>query len=341
MNLLRIGFERLRRNGLKATFRKTLSFIADRTWRRMSLLEKKVTALERRSFDLGLDSLGGKIDYRLLRLEVLQHYADQRRLALLDDEQRKVLQTLGEGKEMETLPRRFPMFPVSEVDISETIRIEKDPSSELYYWDFLGKKLYMAYDYDLALLMAKGLYGEFFTDTPHKYLEPEKDGVDVPNGAVLADVGAAEGAFGMMFIDRCRKLYLFDNEQYWIENLRKTFAPYKDKVEIVKGTVGDGPNDIRLDDFFKNKEAPDFIKMDIEGYEPFAVRGMEGLLRSDNPLTLLICTYHRQGDWDYFYDMLHEKFNITSSSGYFWNVPDPAPPFFRRGVMRAVKKIQQ
>ena len=187
--------------------------------------------------------------------------------------------------------------------------------------------------------MATNLYREFFTDNPHRYLKPEDDGVDVPEGAIIADVGGAEGLFGVLFIDRCKKLYVFESEQSWINLLEKTFAPYKNKVAIVKGTVGNRNEDIKLDDYFVDKEKPTFVKMDIEGYEPFALDGMKKIINSDDPLTMLICTYHRQSDWDNFYELLHEKFTITSSEGYFWFMPDPVPPFFRHGVMRAVKKI--
>lgn len=199
----------------------------------------------------------------------------------------------------------------------------------------------MWHDYDNAYRMATNLYREFFTDNPHRYLKPEDDGVDVPEGAIIADVGGAEGLFGMTFIDRIKKLYVFESEPHWISKLEKTFAPFKDKVVIVQGTVGDRPEDIRLDDYFADKEKPTVVKMDIEGYEPFALNGMTDLINSDDPLTMLICTYHRQSDWNDFYGRLHERFTITSSEGYFWFMPDPMPPFFRHGVMRAVKNTSK
>ena len=205
--------------------------------------------------------------------------------------------------------------------------------------ELADKKIYMSADYNTALGSANLLHWEFFEDSPHRYLEPEKDGIDVPEGAVLADVGAAEGLFAMLFVERCKKIYLFESDKRWITLLEKSFAPYRDKVEIVEGTVGDGPSDIKLDDFFKDKEPPTFVKMDIEGYEVVALRGMNDMIHSEAPLSMLICTYHRQSDWDDFYELLHDRFDITSSSGYYWHMPDSCPPFFRHGVMRARKRI--
>ena len=158
-------------------------------------------------------------------------------------------------------------------------------------------------------------------------------------GGVLYDVGAAEGLFSLLLVDKCKKIYLFENDHRWMKCLNMTFAPYKDKVEIISKTVGDGQNGMCLDDFCEDKEFPGIIKMDIEGYEASALRGMDKLLDSNNDLTMLICTYHRQDDWDQFEKLLKNKgFNVSPSDGYFWHMPDPMPPFFRHGIMRAVRE---
>lgn len=82
------------------------------------------------------------------------------------------------------------------------------------------------------------------------------------------------------------------------------------------------------------------IKMDVEGAEGAVLRGMGELLYDNNPLTLFICTYHRQEDWDRYYEMLKGRYRISHSKGYYWNVQDPHPPFFRRGIMRAEKIVK-
>ena len=337
-----------RYDSMKETFERRINELGQElsaVRQRYESMERTASYLSLRNSELGFDQLGGRVDLRLTRLEILQYYANLERYNALDDVQKDILRYL-EDEELQSLPRKFPVFPRMDKrhpifppkpDESPKILMRQDGS--LWVWEISGKRVYMSENYDASFSLARNLYREFFEDSPHKYLEPEKDGVDVPEGAVLADVGAAEGLFSMLFVERCKKVYLFENDQNWIERLQKTFAPYMDKVEIVRGTVGNGPNDVNLDSFFKDKEPPSFIKMDIEGYEVEALRGMDGIINSDSPLSMLICTYHRQSDWDDFYGLLHERFDITSSPGYYWHMPDPFPPFFRHGVMRARKRL--
>lgn len=350
MGLIQKGMKHLFSHGWKKTVRKVFRYLADdgskarldALERRVDDLERNVSALWSRNSELGFDELGGRIDYRLTRLEILQYYASAEKNERLDDNQKDILRYLQEDY-FKGLPRKFPVFSINETGSKPQVSVSKvsvKQEGALWFWDFSGKKIYLGENQDAALDSAGALYHEFFEDSPHRYLEPEKDGIDVPEGAVLADVGAAEGLFGMLFVERCKKIYLFESEQCWIDLLKKTFAPYMDKIEIVKGTVGDGPSDIKLDDFFKDKEPPTFVKMDIEGYEVAALKGMTEIIHSNNPLSMLICTYHRQSDWDDFYELLHDRFEITSSPGYFWHMPDPFPPFFRHGVMRARKKME-
>jgi FkbM family methyltransferase len=47
-----------------------------------------------------------------------------------------------------------------------------------------------------------------------------------------------------------------------------------------------------IDSFFAHNESPTFIKMDIEGMEPDALRGAEETIRAHAP-TLAVCVYHR------------------------------------------------
>ena len=178
-------------------------------------------------------------------------------------------------------------------------------------------------------------------NTPHRYIDTDYDGIAFPDDAVLLDIGAAEGYFGVKHYDKCKKVYFFECDQRWLRYLRKTCEPL-DKAEIVEGFVGDTTNSIRLDKFFENiNERPTIIKMDVEGAEGAVLRGMGNLLFDENPLTLLICTYHRQEDWDRYYEMLKGHYRISHSKGYYWNVQDPHPPFFRRGILRAEKILDK
>jgi hypothetical protein len=56
------------------------------------------------------------------------------------------------------------------------------------------------------------------------------------------------------------------------------------------------------------------------------------------PMQLAVCLYHRQEDEVAYTDMLKEYFTLSFSSGYYWQMPDPRPPFFRHGVLRATRR---
>ncbi|MBD5456948.1 MAG: FkbM family methyltransferase, partial [Lachnospiraceae bacterium] len=62
-----------------------------------------------------------------------------------------------------------------------------------------------------------------------------------------------------------------------------------------EGETGDFVEVTALDAFFQNREAPTFIKMDIEGAEREALAGAEQLIRSHKP-KLAICAYHKVED---------------------------------------------
>ncbi|MBE6100797.1 MAG: FkbM family methyltransferase [Selenomonas ruminantium] len=310
---------------------------------RIENLEKRLSWMENRyNNELEFRQLGGRIDFRLIRLEMLSYYHNKGRYWQLDETQRRLLDdvedNLLKNQGRHFFKERYFEEPVSMSPQHNPIVIEEKDG--LFYWSIRGGQVFLSKERKHAEQIAGGLYREFFQPSPHNYFDLETGfTVDsIPEGAVVADVGSAEGLFGMLLVQKAKKVYLFENSSYWMPMLEKTYAPYKDKVEIVQGTVGDGAGDIRLDDFFRDREKPTLVKMDVEGYEASVLRGMRGLISSPDMMTMLICTYHRQEDWPHFYDLLKDNFEITSSPGYYWHMPDPMPPFFRHGVMRAVKK---
>jgi hypothetical protein len=304
----------------------------------------------------GIQRINGKLDERLTRLEVLIYYSKNSNYNLLDSDQQDFINKLwldfnyGIHKNTVFPPDNYfastnPSLPSLTIEgylEDDIIPAVLQDNNSNYYVLVNGHKLFLP---NYGKEWCQGFINNTFStiiasNSPHTYLRPQDDGVDVPQGAILADIGAAEGLFGIKYIDRCKKIYFFECDPLWLSILYKTCKPFGDKIEIVEGFVGDQPGNINLDHFFtQRKEYPNFIKMDIEGAEGCALRSMHELLSNELPLTLLICTYHRQEDWNNYYKILCERFTITSSNGYYWHIQNMYPPFLRRGVMRAVKKL--
>jgi len=59
-------------------------------------------------------------------------------------------------------------------------------------------------------------------------------------------------------------------------------------IEPVHATVGDGPGELRLDDWVESAGfAPGFVKIDIEGAEISALRSAERLLSGSRPALIV------------------------------------------------------
>ena len=96
-----------------------------------------------------------------------------------------------------------------------------------------------------------------------------------------------------------------------------------------------------LDDYVKhNSLIPNLIKMDIEGEEVNAIKGLEETINSTNNITLLLCTYHNLEDELQLNKILSSSFEIEMSDGYMiWEGEEGwKPPYFRKGIMRAFKR---
>lgn len=310
------------------------------------IFENRVFDLDWMKARLVLDNIGSRLDKRLIRLEILQYYSIEDNYLKLDDEQKQILKNIQSENDLG--------FRIFQEDKYYEVERDKIPDSytekglledeEGYYCIVNEQKLYFGRDKSMALHMLKGFYMHYESDNPHKYISPEDDGIDIPNEAIIADVGACEGYFGIKYLKNSKKTYFFECDDNWIIQLKKSLANVSN-AELVSGMVGDKETGICLDDFFANRDNPTVLKIDVEGMELAVLRGAKELIDKNQELLILIATYHRQEDWQRIEDILnpdkeHPRFKISHSNGYYWHIPDAKPPYFRRGIMRAERIIE-
>lgn len=176
--------------------------------------------------------------------------------------------------------------------------------------------------------------------SPHRYLSAN---FNLGENDVLADFGAAEGNFTLSVIENIKKAYLFEYDPEWIEALRMTFKPWKDKVEIVPKFVSDKNDDKHCsgDVFFKGKQLS-FMKIDVDGGERSLLKGFEHTIEAGNPMKIALCTYHQHDDEREFSSWLKTKnYNVIPSRGYmiFHYDKKLKAPYIRRALIRATKIV--
>ncbi len=184
----------------------------------------------------------------------------------------------------------------------------------------------------------KNLLTEQLPTSPHLYVTDEHK---VNAGDVLIDAGVAEGNFALKYVDLCSKIYLFEPDEKWQEPLRQTFKDYRDKVEIIPRFVSDVTDEenITIDDALPDLRGENiFLKMDVEGAEPRALRGAKKILTS-NKVRASVCTYHNADDLIKVKSILQNfGFKTSTSAGYmvfFYNLNTFNTADFRKGVVYA------
>lgn len=208
--------------------------------------------------------------------------------------------------------------------------VEIDPENGLPFVLHYGKRLYFRRNMkDTAGYYYCGLLIEQDKRCAHRYVDKYEE----LEGKVLLDIGSAEAIFTLDVINNIKHAYLFECEESWIEALNATFAPWKDKITIVRKYVSD-VNDtynLTLDYFFNDKPKDNlFIKMDIEGCERKALRGCEFLLKSANRISGSVCIYHLKDDKEVIQRILSQNnLLISVVPGYLYFENE-----FRHAIMR-------
>ena len=207
---------------------------------------------------------------------------------------------------------------------------------ELPYVEHEKKKLF--FPRDMSASQVVDVYVSLLIEqdkrSAHRYVEDYDELI----GRVLLDIGCAEAIFTLQVIEKIRHAYLFEIEERWIEALNATFAPWNEKITIVKKYVGDidDEQNVRLDTYFHDKPIDGlFLKMDIEGSERKALQGACDLLISAKDIRGAVCIYHRPDDPDIISRMLTKSgqtINVVPGWLYISNSLRPA-------ICRFCKKV--
>lgn len=223
------------------------------------------------------------------------------------------------------------------------IELFKDSKLGLFYMVWEGKKLFYkngnkrkAQKYFNSLLLEQD------DRSPHRYLT---DNFNVSENDVVLDIGAAEGNFALSVIEKSSHIFLFEPDENWVPALKATFAPWENKVTIVKKIVSDRASIgcICLDDFISRDQPINFIKIDVEGREAQVIQGSRELIKRQKNLKMAVCTYHNQADANVLSSILKKAgFDNEFSDGYMiyyygrHNVVQE--PYLRKAILRATKK---
>jgi hypothetical protein len=272
-----------------------------------------------------------------LRKKILYHYAQH---PVVDAEINEALAHIEKHK----LSAFFGDFQ-KKYNANE-VAVHSDSSNGLPYVVADGKKLYFKRSQNKRTiqLLFNGLRTEQDSQCPHCYTDHD---FFVEEGDTLADIGCAEGNFTLMNIETLKKAYLFEQDPEWREALEATFAPWKEKVQIIPKYVSDtdSETEVSLDSFFAEKEdRPNFFKIDVEGAEGRVLEGMSGLMLQDK-LKMALCTYHNQGDFDAFsryFAQTDFKFKPNPGVMIFLNdLETLQAPFFRKCLIKAWRQGQK
>lgn len=240
-------------------------------------------------------------------------------------------------------------FPYPTIKKIPEVHVEYDSKKSKVFVIHNGKKMYLpkgwsketASKYYLRFIERENILGgDFTTKTPHQY---QSNQIHVDNGDIIIDAGAAEGLFALDVIEKAKFVYLFEVDEVWIDALKATFEPYKDKVSIISKYLSgvDSKDCTTLSSVLPQTTGESyFIKMDIEGEEENVLRACETFLQSSNKIKVSCCTYHRADhEKDIPLFLKSHGFQTEFSDGFmvfYWD-SNLNIPYFRKGLVRAVR----
>lgn len=268
-----------------------------------------------------------------IRKNILSYYSSQQ---INNVEIKSVLNYLKKNP-LKLFPYDFP-----EKYISSGIKVYHDIGRNLKYVLHEKKRMYFKRSWGINDIQENytNLLIEQDKDSPHRYLNEQ---FSIEPNCVVADIGAAEGIFGLSIIQNSKKIYLFETDSEWIEALNATFYPWVDKVVIINKFVSDKNDEtnLTLDKFSKDQKVSfDFIKIDVDGAETALLKGCHEILSTAQKIKIAICTYHKSEDEELFKNVFKNYgVSVVTSSGYmiFYYDPNLSAPYLRRGLLRGTK----
>ena len=241
-------------------------------------------------------------------------------------------------------------FPYPTIKHCKNVQSGFDEKKRMSFVIHNRKKMYLpkgwdtkdAVNYYLRFIERENILGgEYTTKSPHQY---QSNLVHIDEGDIVIDAGAAEGLFALDIIEKAKFIYLLEVEPEWIEALKASFEPYKEKIQIVPKFLSniDSENNITLSSLLEGKKHESiFIKMDIEGVEEDVLSSNEDFLDSENTIKISCCTYHCKEHATTIPALLNKhNFKTEMSDGFmifYWD-PNLVKPFFRKGLVRAIRK---
>ena len=210
----------------------------------------------------------------------------------------------------------------------------RDEKLNRYYILFDGKNMYFParFTESQVIWAARSIYKEQDPKSPHLYLTSD---FQVDADSIVIDAGVAEGNFALAVVEKVKRLYLIESDAEWMDSIKLTFAPWKEKVVFVEKFMSDvdGETTTSLDSFIKpDADEKYFIKMDIEGFEQNALAGMKNLAASGCPVKMNVCTYHQP-------NALNEIEAIVKEYGFKYQVSDGYVLFFQPGEQPSFRKV--
>lgn len=295
-----------------------------------SSFENEIREQLKRDFNIGEDKI--KNIFQPFYEQLIDKYKDT------DDEEIKVYLEKISNKSY------LNMFYFEEAIPEKKYEVYIDNDNGFPYVVFENKRMYLKKDYPMILKNGKRYASDFWyeqdVNSPHLY---ESGKIVVKDGDILVDAGVCEGNFSLHNIDKVSKVYLIECDTDWMEALKLTFEPYKDKVVFCDKFLSDETTEekITIDDLVNEDENVGFLKMDIEGEEIKALKGAKRILREGLDIRMSICSYHKTGDKDGIIEILNKNnINTECSNGYMLFFDDDdllKNPELRRGIVRGYR----